>query len=134
MSCGCSLGGTVIVEGVAASCHSDWFLDSAADMLGLDAGIFPPIYQAAMSPFRMLWHSYGKERYIRTYEQLDAVHNITSITSVKSTTPGRGRSAILTNALQTGLSTARLLVTSTASLAASTWDVGVASTSVGGKA
>ncbi|GLI61570.1 hypothetical protein VaNZ11_003983 [Volvox africanus] len=126
-----TLGGTVIVEGVAASCHSDWLLDSAVDMLGLDAGVLPPVYQAAMSPLRMLWHLYGKEQYIRTYEQLDAAYNITSITSVKSMPSGTGRAAVLTNALQTALSTARLVVTG---MTAAAWDVGVASNSVvGGK-
>ncbi|GIL49726.1 hypothetical protein Vafri_5999 [Volvox africanus] len=118
-----TLGGTVMVEGVAASCHSDWFLDSAVDMLGVDAGILPPIYQSAMSPFRMLWRVFGKERYIQTYEQLDATYNITSITSLKATPPGTGGLASASGALQTALSTARLMVVGTASLAASSWDV-----------
>ncbi|GIL49727.1 hypothetical protein Vafri_5999 [Volvox africanus] len=128
-----TLGGTVMVEGVAASCHSDWFLDSAVDMLGVDAGILPPIYQSAMSPFRMLWRVFGKERYIQTYEQLDATYNITSITSLKATPPGTGGFASASGALQTALSTARLMVAGTASLAASSWDVGVATSSVGSK-
>ncbi|GIL49725.1 hypothetical protein Vafri_5989 [Volvox africanus] len=128
-----TLGGTVMVEGVAASCHSDWFLDSAVDMLGVDAGILPPIYQSAMSPFRMLWRVFGKERYIQTYEQLDATYNITSITSLKAMPPGTGGFASASGALQTALSTARLMVAGTASLAASSWDVAVATNSAGSK-
>ena len=39
-----TLSGNIIVNGVAASVQSEWFLDSAADKFGM-ASMLPDIYQ-----------------------------------------------------------------------------------------
>jgi Hint module len=52
-----TLGGTILVDGVAASAHSDWFLDGlvSADTQG-------KVYQAIFLPVRAIYHLIGPAR------------------------------------------------------------------------
>jgi len=52
-----TLGGTIVVDGVAASAHSDWFLDGlvSADTQG-------KVYQAMFLPVRAIYHVIGPTR------------------------------------------------------------------------
>ena len=52
-----TLGGTIVVDGVAASAHSDWFLDGlvSADTQG-------KVYQAMFLPVRAIYHLIGPSR------------------------------------------------------------------------
>ena len=52
-----TLGGTIVVDGVAASAHSDWFLDGlvSADTQG-------KVYQAMFMPVRAIYHVIGPSR------------------------------------------------------------------------
>ncbi|KAL2644051.1 hypothetical protein R1flu_011638 [Riccia fluitans] len=67
-----TLSGTIMVNGLAASSHSDWFLDQTFDFLGLTHQL-PDAYQIVLSPARALYYLLGKEVYISVYSQLDAL-------------------------------------------------------------
>jgi desert hedgehog protein len=73
-----TLGGTIIVNGVVASTHSNWFLDTAFDFVGL-THLLPATYQAVLFPVRVLYHVLGKELYISIYTQLDALVDIAAL-------------------------------------------------------
>ncbi|MGD9509143.1 MAG: hypothetical protein AB7I59_24475 [Geminicoccaceae bacterium] len=51
-----TLGGTILVDGVAASAHSDWFLDGVLSPAGQDV-----VYQAMFLPVRALYRVIGPE-------------------------------------------------------------------------
>ena len=70
-----TLGGTIIVNGVVASSHSDWFLDTTFESLGLTHWL-PATYQMVLSPVRLLYRILGKDLYISVYQRLDAVVDI----------------------------------------------------------
>lgn len=61
-----SLGGNIVVNGVVASCHSDWFLDSLFQALGLLHWL-PATYQMVLMPVRLLYSGLGKHAYTRLY-------------------------------------------------------------------
>lgn len=46
--------GTIVVDGVAATVHSRWFLDASFDRLGLTAHI-PAAYQASFPAWILSW-------------------------------------------------------------------------------
>jgi hypothetical protein len=71
-----TLSGTIVVNGVVASCHSEWFADATFDALGLSPGWLPGLYQAALAPARGLWTALGKERYIQQYNKLDRQYGV----------------------------------------------------------
>jgi hypothetical protein len=73
-----TLGGTIIVNGVVVSTHSDWFLDAAFDFLGWEYWL-PAAYQMVLFPVRLLYFNLGKELYISWYHQLDALVNIAAL-------------------------------------------------------
>lgn len=45
------LSGTILVNSVLVSCHSDWILDTILDLFGLTSHI-PNVYQALLAPLR----------------------------------------------------------------------------------
>lgn len=49
-----TMHGTLAVNGIVASSHSDWFLDDLADSLGV-THMLPTIYQAVLAPARGLY-------------------------------------------------------------------------------
>ena len=49
-----TLGGTIVVDGVAASAHSDWFLDGIAS-----PGTQAAVYQAMFAPVRLIYAAIG---------------------------------------------------------------------------
>ena len=53
-----TLTGDIVVNGVVASSHSEWFLDGLADKFGL-THLLPNIYQAVLAPARGLYHLIG---------------------------------------------------------------------------
>jgi desert hedgehog protein len=70
-----TLGGTIIVNGMVVSTHSEWFLDAAFDFLGWEYWL-PAAYQMVLFPVRLLYRNLGKELYISLYHQLDALVDI----------------------------------------------------------
>lgn len=66
-----TLSGMIVVDGVAASVHSDWFLDKTFDTLGLSHWL-PATYQFVLLPIRTLYLVLGKNRYVCIYNWLDA--------------------------------------------------------------
>ena len=76
-----TLGGTIIVNGVVASSHSDWFLDSLFQVFNLVHWL-PAAYQLVLLPVRMLYYYLGKSLYITLYQTLDSlVHMISMFAS-----------------------------------------------------
>jgi hypothetical protein len=73
-----TLSGTIIVNGVVASTHSEWFLDNAFDFLQL-THYLPAAYQVVLFPARLLYHILGKELYTSVYHQLDALVDIVAL-------------------------------------------------------
>lgn len=71
-----TLGGTIVVNGVVASTHSDWFLDAPFQFLGLTHWL-PAVYQLVLLPVRMLYRVLGKDLYISIYNQFAALVDIT---------------------------------------------------------
>jgi hypothetical protein len=70
-----TLGGTIIVNGVVASTHSKWFLDSAFKFPQLTHWL-PAAYLMVLFPVRALYRVLGKNLYISVYHQRDAVVDI----------------------------------------------------------
>ena len=50
-----TLAGTIVVDGIVASCHSDWFLEELPEWLRPSAAIIPRIYQTLMAPARKIY-------------------------------------------------------------------------------
>ncbi|KAI5077501.1 hypothetical protein GOP47_0007912 [Adiantum capillus-veneris] len=65
-----TMSGTIVVDGVVASVHSEWFLDPFLDAMGLTHWL-PSTYQILLSPVRMLYRIMGDHTYIATYKWLD---------------------------------------------------------------
>ena len=65
-----TLSGTIIVGGVAASVHSDWFLDSIFHTLLIPAWL-PAAYQAVLAPARLLYAVMGMEIYTQVRVSAD---------------------------------------------------------------
>lgn len=66
-----TLGGSILVNDVAASVHSEWFLDDLFDSLKLTA-LLPAAYQIILAPARALLFVLGTENYARLYHYLDS--------------------------------------------------------------
>ena len=71
-----TLGGTILVDGVAASAHSDWFLDGlvSADTQG-------KVYQAMFLPVRAIYHLIGPDRMETVAERWGVVDFVREATS-----------------------------------------------------
>ncbi|MCO5595872.1 hypothetical protein L7F22_049923 [Adiantum nelumboides] len=65
-----TMSGTIVVDGVVASVHSEWFLDPLLDAMGLTHWL-PFAYQILLSPVRVLYRIMGDHAYIATYNWLD---------------------------------------------------------------
>jgi hypothetical protein len=65
-----TLSGAIVVDGVAASCHSSWVLDGAFAALGVS---IPAGYQAAFAPIRALYRLLGARRMRALEFIIDAV-------------------------------------------------------------
>ncbi len=79
-----TLGGTIVVDGVAASAHSDWFLDGlvSADTQG-------KVYQAMFLPVRAIYHLIGPvwmETVAERWGVVDYLREATSQRALRSTT------------------------------------------------
>ncbi|KAG0557672.1 hypothetical protein KC19_11G148500 [Ceratodon purpureus] len=66
-----TLGGTIIVNGVVASSHSEWFLDGIFEALDLVHWL-PSVYQMVLLPVRILYNGMGKDLYVSVYQRFDA--------------------------------------------------------------
>lgn len=70
-------GGTIIVDGVAASAHSDWFLDGI-----VSAHAQAATYQAILAPVRVAYDLLGPsimERITEEWGVVDAIRNATTV-------------------------------------------------------
>jgi hypothetical protein len=70
-----TLGGTIVVDGVVASAHSDWFLDGI-----VSADAQADVYQAILAPARLAYRALGAERMQAVTEEwgvVDAVREAT---------------------------------------------------------
>jgi intein/homing endonuclease len=50
-----TVAGTIVVDGILASCHSDWFLEDVPAWMRPSAAIIPSIYQTLMAPARKIY-------------------------------------------------------------------------------
>jgi len=55
-----TMDGSIVVNGIVASSHSDWFLDGIAQAMGVTS-MLPSIYQATLLPARGLYHLVGPQ-------------------------------------------------------------------------
>lgn len=69
-----TMTGQLIVNGVLASSHSDWFLDSAAQQLGMERYL-PSIYQALLAPARWMYQLAGAETARKHLDEMQEVLN-----------------------------------------------------------
>jgi hypothetical protein len=58
-----------------ASSHSDWFLDSVFEAMGVTHWL-PAAYQLILLPARVLYAVVGKDAYIRLFEHVDSLIDI----------------------------------------------------------
>ena len=50
-----TVAGTIVVDGVLASCHSDWLLENLPEWMRPSASRIPQIYQTLMGPARQIY-------------------------------------------------------------------------------
>ncbi|EFJ27773.1 hypothetical protein SELMODRAFT_412024 [Selaginella moellendorffii] len=70
-----TLSGSIMVNNVLASTHSEWFLDSIFDAVGATEYL-PYAYQAVLAPVRAIYNIVGKEIYAKGYAAIDSFTNI----------------------------------------------------------
>ncbi|KAG6550003.1 hypothetical protein Mapa_008515 [Marchantia paleacea] len=70
-----TMSGTIIVSGVVASVHSEWFLDHIFDALRMSSSL-PVAYQLVLSPVRFFYRVMGKHLYAVLYNVLDNFLNL----------------------------------------------------------
>lgn len=75
-----TLSGTLVVEGVVVSAHSDWFADGVYDALGWSAWL-PHAYQTVLGPVRVLWHILGQDSYVQLYNSLGVQFDFVALCS-----------------------------------------------------
>merc|ERR1712146_724908 len=63
--------GELLVNGVLASSHADWFLNDAAEAAGMTKYL-PAVYQAVMAPGRALYNLVGAEIARRELKDMQA--------------------------------------------------------------
>lgn len=88
-----TLKGTIVVNDVVTSCHSQWFLDAIFDRINLPH-LLPSTYQAILAPVRRLYKGMGKDAYKELYDKLDSQFNV-----VESSTKIHGYIKLLAMAL-----------------------------------
>ena len=70
------MNGTIVVDGVVASAHSDWFLDGI-----VSADTQTKVYQAILAPVRLAYQALGPQRMETVTESwgvVDAVRTATT--------------------------------------------------------
>ena len=65
-----TFSGRITVDGVAASVHSEWFLDPFFDAIGISQYV-PFAYQAILSPIRLMYSVMGTDLYKKIYHTMD---------------------------------------------------------------
>jgi len=50
-----TIAGTIVVDGVLASCHSDWFLEALPEWMRPSRALIPAIYQTLTAPARQIY-------------------------------------------------------------------------------
>ncbi|EFJ13332.1 hypothetical protein SELMODRAFT_446381 [Selaginella moellendorffii] len=73
-----TLSGHILVNDIVASVHSEWFLDSLFDALGVSQYL-PSSYQLLLSPIRALYKLAGRELYSTGYAMLNSFVNVDEI-------------------------------------------------------
>lgn len=66
-----TLEGTIIVDDVVASVHSEWFLDGLFDSLDI-THLLPYAYQVILGPIRLIYFVLGQMIYTKLYSLIDA--------------------------------------------------------------
>lgn len=69
-----TMTGQLVVNGVLASSHSDWFLDSVAEKLGMER-FLPSIYQTLLAPARWMYRMAGAETARKHLDEMQASLN-----------------------------------------------------------
>ncbi|XP_024531827.1 warthog protein 4 isoform X1 [Selaginella moellendorffii] len=70
-----TLSGSIMVNNVLASTHSEWFLDSIFDAVGATEYL-PYAYQAVLAPVRAIYNTVGKDLYAKGYAAIDSFISI----------------------------------------------------------
>ena len=71
-----------MVDGILASCHSDWFLEDIPAWMRPSAAVIPSIYQSIMAPARMIYqkNSAWVKRFTESFEgKAIGEHSLTDI-------------------------------------------------------
>ncbi|KAI5067500.1 hypothetical protein GOP47_0018028 [Adiantum capillus-veneris] len=76
-----TLKGDIIIDGVVASTHSEWFLDSTFDSLGI-SNLLPRAYEGILLPVRILYHILGEDMYNYLYTTLENNIGISTIGNI----------------------------------------------------
>ena len=79
-----TMNGTIVVDGVVASAHSDWFLDGI-----VSADTQTKVYQVILAPVRLAYRAIGAERMATVTESWGVVDAVRT-----ATTPGQGGSSL----------------------------------------
>lgn len=66
-----TMSGNILVNNVHVSVHSDWFLDSALDAVGLTHWL-ADVYQVILLPIRMLYTVLGHDTYLMAYKLVES--------------------------------------------------------------
>ena len=77
-----TLAGTIVVDGIVASCHSDWFLEELPEWLRPSAALIPSIYQTLMAPARKIYerNKAWVKRFTESFEgKAIGEHSLTAI-------------------------------------------------------
>jgi Hint module len=92
-----TMNGTIVVDGVVASAHSDWFLDGV-----VSADTQAKVYQAILAPVRVAYRALGPARMEAITEGWGVVDFVREATTPDGGGPGLGRAGLLAAALLAG--------------------------------
>jgi MYXO-CTERM domain-containing protein len=80
-----TMNGTIVVDGVVASAHSDWFLDGI-----VSADAQTKVYQAILAPVRVAYRALGPARMETITEGWGVVDFVREVTTPTGRSPGSG--------------------------------------------
>ena len=80
-----TMNGTIVVDGVVASAHSDWFLDGV-----VSADAQTKVYQAILAPVRVAYRALGPARMETITEGWGVVDFVREATTPSGRSPGSG--------------------------------------------
>jgi MYXO-CTERM domain-containing protein len=80
-----TMNGTIVVDGVVASAHSDWFLDGI-----VSADTQTKVYQAILAPVRVAYRALGPARMETITEGWGVVDFVREVTTPTGRSPGSG--------------------------------------------